>query len=50
MKILAVYDFNKMSKKDIILSITFLSIFYNEKITSLSELKRLIKNIYGVKE
>ena len=50
MKILAVYDFNKMSKKDIILSITFLSIFYNEKITSLSELKILIKNIYGVKE
>ena len=50
MKVLAVYDYKKMSKKDIILSIAFLNAFYNANITDLNELKRLIKNIYEVIE
>lgn len=47
MKVLAVYDYNKMNRKDILLSVVFLNIFYNKKINSLNELKNLIKNIYG---
>lgn len=47
MKVLAVYDFNKMNKKDILLSAAFLNILYNTKIKSLNELKQLIKKLYG---
>ena len=47
MKVLAVYDYNKMSKKDILLSSAFLNIFYNSDIKDITELKRMIKKIMG---
>lgn len=50
MKVLAVYDYNKMTRKDIMLSIAFINTFYNKEINNLNELKKLIKNIYGVIE
>ena len=43
MKIMAVFDFKKMKKKDIIISLSFLSMFYNKSIKDLDELLEMIR-------
>ena len=46
MKVLAVYNFNEMKKKDILLSICYLNLFYNNNFKKIEELKIFIEKIY----
>ena len=46
MKLLAVFQFNKMSKKDILLSLTYAQLFFETKINSIDNFIKFIKEIY----
>jgi len=45
MKLLAVYNYNEMSEKDILLALSYASLFYNKDIKNLNELIEIIKSL-----
>lgn len=48
MKLLAVYNFDEMNNKDILLSLTYLNLFYNNNFNTIDDLKNFIIEIYEV--
>ena len=46
MKLLAVFDFNNMYKNDILISLIYLNIFYNQSFKDINELKKYLKQLY----
>lgn len=46
MKLLAVFPFDNMEEKDILLSITYFNLIYKQKINNIDDLINFIKNLY----